>query len=113
MGCRRENNAAALASRISADCHAAASLVSFNVPDSLQAALIIGGGTGYLCAINARMTAWLLAPMALLCAISVPCAPVADANTLTSLQCARHMHRMFERVRFVFAATCRPIKHQS
>ena len=71
--CRAEHNAAALASRISADCHAAASLVAFSLPDTLQSLLVVCGGLGYLAVISGRMTAQLSVAIALLCIVSVRC----------------------------------------
>jgi ABC-type multidrug transport system fused ATPase/permease subunit len=43
------HDASELAARLSGDCHAVASLVSFNAPGVLQNAGIVAGGLAYLC----------------------------------------------------------------
>jgi ABC-type multidrug transport system fused ATPase/permease subunit len=72
---RKGNHAAEVASRLSADCRAAAHLISVNLHTVLHNALQAVGGLTYLVFVNARLASVTGAMMLVLCFISLRCAP--------------------------------------
>ena len=70
------NKSSELASRLSADCHAVASIVSFNVPDILKNGLKFCAGSTYLLMADRRLACCLLVMVAALCFMNLRCAPL-------------------------------------